>query len=478
LPFLEAIDLGRADAKVAPKRLCFIYGGTSRGHDGGGNTSVPDAPGPDYELKRGLEPLGAGMLSNPGLGNDGFDVQKHVSVVSGLKIPWATGGSVPLGGKSKEFHGNTIGPQISGMRGNSTRTSKPKGPSFDQIVAAQIADADQRAYLSLRVQAASYVGSNNTGGDSSRISWASDGNGGVDGIDSNASPELAYSTLFGQPLPTGDPAAEAAAELRSRRRVSAVDIARQRAESLIPKLGTEDRIRMEKHLDELRDLETRVNKTVPIGGGCQQPTDPGPDPSVAGAAKEYKGQGGNGSGYSDEETRATSMFDIINMAFACDLTRVASVRMTFSQSFMQMKDLLGYNNDLHELGHSSGGDNAVADIIGWHVKHFARFISLLRDTQDVDGATLLDNTAVIMLFEGGHGYDPEGDKNTSPHSTENMIALVGGHAGGLNPSGGKHIETNKKHPAKVAISVMNAVGVAQQSETLGEVTGRIDELFT
>jgi hypothetical protein len=34
------------------------------------------------------------------------------------------------------------------------------------------------------------------------------------------------------------------------------------------------------------------------------------------------------------------------------------------------------------------------------------------------------------------------------------------------------------HPAQVVLSAMNAVGVAEDTNTLGEMSGRIDELFT
>lgn len=205
------------------------------------------------------------------------------------------------------------------------------------------------------------------------------------------------------------------------------------------------------------------------------PPDPGDDPAVAGAAIEYNGAGGDGVGYSNEEFRASTLFDLITMAFACDLSRVAAVRMTFTQCFLQMKELIGFDGDVHSaIGHN-GHQEPYADCIGWHVKHFARFLSNLRDTVEVDGKTLLDHTAVVMLFEGGYGYDPEGDNFDAAHSTENMVGLIGGHAGGLNAGGGKHIATAEGHPSQVIISAMQAVGMPD--DTLGEVSGNIPELF-
>lgn len=476
LPFLEAMSEKRASAQAAPQRLVVIYGGMSTAADGGPDFVTPDNAGVGYDLKRGVLALGSGALpSNPGPGGMGYGVQDHVSIVSGLKIPWDTGSGIPIGGKSPEFHYNSIGPQLSGMRAGPGRTEPPNGPTGDQIVADQLAGSTPFHSLSYRVQAASYVGSNSTGGDAGRVSWRDDGNGGTDAIDPVFSPTLAYSTLFNNFVPP-DPELAAAADLRNRRHISAIDLVSHRTAQLLPKLGKEDRIRMEKHYDEIRALEQRLQLVPPVGGSCEMPPDPGDDPPVQGSAIEYQGQGGDGAGYSNEDLRAELLFDMVNMALACDLTRVAAVRMTWTQCHMQVGELLGYQSDLHELGHNSN-EQGVADSVSWHVKHFARFISLLRDSQEVDGTSLLDHTAVIFLLEGGLGYDPEGDRDMSPHSTENMVALVGGHAGGLNPGGGKHIATAEAHPAQAMISVMNAVGVAQQDEKLGEITGKIDDLF-
>ena len=481
LPALEAMTHSRAHAQAQPQRLVIMYAGMSTGAGGQEELVTPDNAGPGYDLKRSLLPLGTGALpANPGPGGNGFDVQQHASIVSNLLIPYAAiGEPTPTAGKNNQFHYNSIGPQISGVNCGPDRTEAPNGPSVDQIVADQIAGNTPHHSLSYRVQAASYVGSNSTGGDAGRVSWRDDGNGGLDAIDPVFSPELAYSTLFGNFVPP-DPQLAAAAQRRNARHQSVIDLVRHRTERLMPKLGKEDAIRMERHLDEIRALEVRLAAIPPVGGTCQQPTDPGADPPVEGAAIEYpegSGIGGDGAGYSNEDLRAETFFSMINMAFACDLTRVAAVRLTWTQCHMQMDQMLGYQGDLHELGHS-GNQMGVADGVAWHVKHFARFLSLLRDSQEVDGSSLLDNTAVVLLFEGGLGWDPEGERDNNPHSTENMVALVGGHAGGLNPTGGKHIVSNQAHPANVCISAMNACGVRQDTETLGEVTGNIPELFT
>jgi len=456
-----------------------MYGGMSLVSDGNPTELVPDAVGLGYDLKRAALPLGAGPLpSNPGVGGDGFDVRDHVSIVSGLTIPWDDGSGIPPGGKSPEFHYNSIGPQTSGMRGGPGRKEEPNGPTADQIVADAIAGDTPHRALSYRVQAASYVGANNSEGSAGRISYRTAEGGGLEAIEPVVSPQLAYSTLFNNFVPP-DPAAAEAFARQAARHKSVVDLVRSKAEALHARLGAEDRQRFERHLAEVRALEERLDAMPPVGqGDCMQPPDPGADPPVQGAAIEYQGEGGDGIGYSQEDLRASTLCDFVNMAFACDLTRVAAIRMTNTQCHMQVGPFLGHEGDIHSaIGHSNR-PTAYADCLGWHVKHFARLVALLRDTKELDGTSLLDHTAVVLLFEGGFGYDPEsGEDGLRAHSTQNMVALVGGHAGGMNPGGGRHIVKTDWHPAQAVVSAMIAAGVAQDDETLGEITGRIPELF-
>jgi hypothetical protein len=90
----------------------------------------------------------------------------------------------------------------------------------------------------------------------------------------------------------------------------------------------------------------------------------------------------------------------------------------------------------------------------------------VRDTPEGAGS-LLDNTVLVFMPEGG--WD-----DGEPHTGENMVALIaGGRAGGLRL--GQHVATSGAHPVSVLISAMNAAGV--MTDTLGEVSGRIPELF-
>jgi hypothetical protein len=296
----------------------------------------------------------------------------------------------------------------------------------------------------------------------------------VTGIPSTVSPRAAFDSLFVGFTPV-DPAEAAKRAFMLKQRKSVLDLVGHKTEKLLPQLGTSDRVRIERHLDEVRDLERRISAIAPDGGGaCQILPDVGTDPAVGGNNTVNGGTGFDvNAGYSNEEARATALVDLLHMAITCDLTRVATLQFTMAQSHMNMYPLIGIPYDLHEIGHSSHGTMGVSQGIAWHMKHFARLVAKFRDTPE-DIGTMLDNTVIVMVHEGGHGFDPSAAKQYSSHCTENMACLIAGRAGGLKP--GRHVVTANKHPAQVLITAMNAIGVPTSS--LGEVSGTIPELIT
>ncbi|MEZ4225069.1 MAG: DUF1552 domain-containing protein [Polyangiaceae bacterium] len=470
LPFLELFAPRRATAASpsAPQRYMIAFGGTSIGMESR-DFVVPTSEGPlAGNLTRGLGPLGD------------HGVDDVTSIVSGMKIPWGSGANIPSAGRAVRWHSMSVNPMLTGMKSPDDDDEKLQGPTSDWSLSELLAGptAATRPVLSYRVQAAYYRGSNGTGGNRGLMSARMNG-GNLERITPQFSPQVAYQDLFSGFIPPDPAEAEKAKRLLNRRK-SVIDLVSADAERLTKRLGAADRIRMQQHFDELRGLEKRLEAVpLPDGSACKVLPDPGSDPAVGGAVEngDTGGYAGNGA-WSDEELRAQVMVDLIHMAFVCDLSRVASLMFTFSQCFLNMNPVFGYPSDLHELGHYSvgGGDkgaNAVADGVAWHVKHFARLAQKLRDSQDVDGRSILDNTAMILCFEGGWGYDPEQDRQGTTHSSENMIMIATGKGGGLNASGGKHIRAQNEHPAKVLTTVMQALG---GPSTLGQVSGTIPGL--
>ena len=127
-----------------------------------------------------------------------------------------------------------------------------------------------------------------------------------------------------------------------------------------------DQQRLQRHFDEIRDLEVQVAATPPPQTStCVKPADPAPDPALGG----NQGVDGTGNttydqnlGYSDEEDRARTFVGLIHMAMVCDLARVASLQLTLFQSHMNMFSLTGQGCDLHEVGHFGAGRDTTTQM--------------------------------------------------------------------------------------------------------------------
>jgi hypothetical protein len=462
LPMLEIMQpTARAGGAAPPKRYVYAFGGCSIGMNATDRVTPLDE-GVGYTPTRAFQPL------------VDLGVQDDVTVASGMLIPWDEGSGIPPGGRRIGFHSSSPCPLTSGMRSDAAGSEDARGPTSDQIIGDFLDPG--RKVLTYRVQPAWYRGDNETDiGARGRISARMDG-GTLLPIDPVFSPSLAYSNLFSGFDP-GDPAATAATEFLLKRRRSVIDLVADDTETLMNKLGAADRIRMERHLEELRALESRIELIEPMGA-CMQLPDPGLDPDIGPAVNDF--DYASGGAYSNEELRATVLIDLIHMAFTCDIARSASLMFTYAQCFMNMNQLYGYASDLHEISHYSmgggeAGATAMADCIAWHVKHWGRLVQKLGETQEVDGSSLLDHTALVLAFEGGWGHDPESPANVGEaHSTENMVALVGGRAGGLNAGGGRHIRATNRHPVELVNTAMHAVGF---DGALGEVTSDMDDLL-
>lgn len=459
LPFLDAMR-PRAHAATAgppPNRFVAMWGGISYGSGRTENYVVPTTTGTGYTPTRALAPL------------DAEAVKSRVTVFSNLVLPWETGGTMPPGGRSVFFHYNTMGPLFSGVAGlPNVRDGKPRGPTCDQVVADAIAGNTAFRVLAYRVQPASYVGTNSIGGNSGALSWRRNSTGALVRVDPTVSPRIAYENLFTGFTPT-DPAEAAMARAALRRRTSVLDLVREDMSRVVGEVGSADRQRLDQHFTHIRELEERVKATPVAEGACKVLRNPGADPAIGGAIIEYNGNGmsySTANGYSNEDARADLMSDLITMAFACDRSRVASFMITEWKCYMNMFQLYGWKSDMHECTHGADGtSSATADAIGFHVKQFARLVRKLGATPDVDGKTLLDRSAVVLMFEGGKGFDPEGGKDNSAHSTEGMIALLAGGAGGMTH--GRHVRTAALHPATVFVTAMKAVGAG---DALGQIT--------
>jgi hypothetical protein len=442
-----------------------------------GHHIVPPESGSGYTITTPLRPLTA--------------LRDDFSLVSGMRIPYSVDSTdaamVPAGGAFREFHGGGASPLLSGVRsieGNFTA----RGITSDQVVAGLNAGQTLVDSLVLRAQPSFYLSGYSFAG-RHRISYRDAG----DPIEAQDSPQTAYQSIFGSFMPGGDDAtAQARHDFAQRARRSVLDLITQKRARVLGMVGAADRVRLERHFDEIRALETRISQLPPVATGeCGRPADPGTDPAVGG---DNAGSGSDSiatnTGYSGEHERTRVMADLIHMAFVCDLTRAATLQITAFQSHMNVYPITAMVDspialdrplraDLHEVGHNGDADFRgqlpVSLCLQWHIGHYAYLLDKLKTTPEGAG-NVLDNSVVIFMPEAGHGRHLNTPSDTQPktHSVEEMVLLVAGRAGGLVP--GRHVATAGAHPGQCLISCMQAAGFA--GDAFGEVQGNVPELFT
>ncbi len=488
LPALECMLDGNGEALAQggaiAKRYAIVFAGQALGGDNwekdrfavagvrkteGGHFIAPAETGSSYPTTTPLRPLER--------------LKGDFNLVSGMRIPYnptsTDGAAVPVGGAFRDFHGGGSSPLLCGFR-STTASFTCEGPSSDQVVAALPENKGKTSTDSLvvRVQPSWYLSGSSYAG-RNYLSYSAKRKP----IESQTNPLTAYNALFSNFKPAGQ---EEIARLDFERRaeLGVLGLIADRRQALLARVGTADRVRLEGHFDQIRDLEKRIGAVVATETvTCRKPADPGSNWAVGG---DNAGSGGGmlqtNTGYSDENGRAQVMADLVHMAFVCDLTRVATLQITTFQSHMnvfKISESLGTPilADLHEVGHNGDPNNRgqlpVSLMLQWHIGIYARLVDKLKNTAEGAGS-VLDNCAVVFMPEAGHGRQLNDAKSENQtHSVENMVLLVAGRAGGMKP--GRHIATGGAHPAQTLLGAMKAVGFA--GDTLGEVKGPLPDLF-
>ncbi len=488
LPVLECmldrsgVRLAGAQASGMPLRYGIVFAGQSLGGDGwakdanrvagenfteAGHFIAPGQFGSGYDITTPLEPLA--------------QLTDDFSLLSNMSIPYnansAEGDAVPAGGAYRDFHGGGKSPLLCGVRSTSP-DFRAGGITSDQVVAGLRQGETLIDSLVYRAQPSWYLAGSSYAG-RQYISYGP----GAERIEAQVSPLVAYQSLFDNFTPDGD-AAQAAHDFRQRARASVLDLIGDKRDQVLVGLSSVDRQRIERHYDELRQLESRIDGATELAAGqCIRPDAYSDDPPIG---DDNAGSGSDSiatnTGYSNEHLRARLLADLVHMAMVCDLSRVFTLQLTVFQSHMNVFELtsdLGrpIRADLHEVGHNGDADNrgqiCVSTCLQWHISHYAYLLEKLKNTPEGD-SNVLDNSAIFFMPEGGHGTqlnDAESENQT--HSVEQMVLLLAGRAGGLAP--GRHIDATGYHPAQALVSGMRAVGY--EGETLGEVEGFIPDVF-
>jgi hypothetical protein len=155
--------------------------------------------------------------------------------------------------------------------------------------------------------------------------------------------------------------------------------------------------------------------------------------------------------------------DLLLLAFAADITRVATVKLGMDRS-QRVYSESGVEGPFHTLSHHSQEPakiEAFARLNAFHVQQFASFLGRLRETRD--GASDLLHQSVLLYGS------PMGDSHV--HGHDDLPVVVAGRAGG-RIAGGQHIVCAPGTTmANLLLSLAHKLG--SDVEQIGDSTGPI-----
>ena len=289
------------------------------------------------------------------------------------------------------------------------------GISIDQYVAAQIGKTTKLGSVEL-------IGKSIAGSIFSRISFA----GSNQPIAPEPDPQHAFDRIFSS---LAGNATQQAQQIASRK--SVLDNVLGELNALSGKVSAADRVKIQAHAAALRDIETRLATTVNSGGSCMVPMRPD---TTATPPVDYDPYAAQNAGAevinAANDTLFPSVikthFDLVARAFACDITRVASLMAAPSRSDVVMS-WLGLNTAHHEASHMSDAQGApyLTKINSWYAQQLSDFITTLKSIPEGNG-TVFDNTLILWGNELGVG---------NIHSHTRVPFLLAGSAGGYFKTG-------------------------------------------
>lgn len=396
-PFLNLLSApsSRADGGPTAKRLIVFFSpnGTipQQWKPSGTETNFSFPPGSI------LEPL--------------TEIQDQLIVVEGL-----------------DFFGadNHEGGMAAMLTASGTASDESGGMSIDQYVAAQIGQDTRFSSLEFGVQTSAWGG-----GVQTRMSYSGPGAW----VTPDDDPTHVYGRLFGDFM-GGD---EAAAALRARRQ-RVVDLLVDEATSLRGRLGSEERPKLDAHLDALAKVEKGLMGAV----GCGLPDAP---------------MGGGTQDNANFPNITAAQIDMMVAALACDMTRVASLQLSHTVS-PTVCSWLGVSEGHHSLSHIDDSNVAgVAQFVEcerWMAEQFKYLVQKLAMTPEADmQGSMLDNSVVVWAKEMG---------DSRLHTCSGVPFVIAGGAGGRWQTG-RYLKFAGESHGKLMVSLCQAMGLS--NETFG-----------
>jgi Protein of unknown function (DUF1552) len=314
------------------------------------------------------------------------------------------------------------------------------GVSIDQIYAQQFGQDTPLPSIQLCIESVDGSGACDYGYAciyADTISWASP----TSPLPMTVDPRMAFETLF------GDGATPEERSARSKINASILDHLIGRVGQLQKGLGPGDRTRLNDYLDDIREIERRIQKIEKYNSSGEARQLPAAPIGVPDSFEEH----------------VKLMFDMQVLAFMTETTRVSAFKMS-RDVCQRVYPESGVKTPFHSCSHHGESPSRILEFAKlnlYHVGTVPYFLEKLKNTPDGEGS-LLDHTLVLY-------GSPLGDSNA--HNHKRVPIFLAGHANG-QLKGNLHVRCDDSTPmANILLTIMHKLGV--QMDRIGDSTGEV-----
>jgi len=415
-------------AAAPPTRLaCIEIVHGSAGATGEGSNKhywSPQKEGRDFEMSQSLEPLAP--------------YRDYLTIVSDTDLHPATAWAAAEEG-ADHFRSSAV--YLTAAHPKMTEGSDYfVGTSIDQLYAQKFGQETPLPSIQLCIEMVDASGACDYGYAcvyADTISWASP----TQPLPMTLDPRMAFEDLFGE---GGTPEERL---LRGQVNRSILDWIAHDVNRLEKGLGASDRQRLHAYLEDVREIERRIQKIEKYNSSGEARALPAAPLGVPDSFEEH----------------VKLMFDLQALAFMTDVTRVSAFKLSRDVSGRVWPGS-GVKTPFHPCSHHGEDPTKIAEFAKlnrYHVSMLPYFLEKLKNTPDGDG-NLLDHSMVMY-------GSPMGDSNVHNHKRVPLVLL--GHANG-QLKGNLHVRTQDGTPtANVLLTMLHKLGV--NVESFGDSTGEI-----
>ncbi len=351
--------------------------------------------------------------------------RNRVVLISGLDLPEAMGTTDEPGGDHAR-----AAVLLSGTRARRNAVSPYLGVTIDQLVANQYGRDTILSSIQLGVEDTGNFGNCNWGYScaySNSISWPTP----TQPLPTEVNPRVAFERMF------GDGASPEERRAGRKQNASILDSVTHELAYFKKDLGAGDKVRLDTYLDNISEIERRIN--IAMSRTVKEPNSEIPFGLPQSKHVHFR-----------------LMYDLMALAFEGDLTRSITMMLGRDLSGTSFPES-GFNGGWHGSSHHGDIPDHIANYAKmnrYHVQNLAYFCEKLKNIPDGDGS-VLDH---VMIYKGSNMG------NSHRHAHEKVpVILVGGIDGTFK--GNRHIvyPDNTEKTSNMLLALLHRVGIDRDS---------------